>query len=92
MIETSSLHEVVSIIIRPNKFKMADGRGEEASAPKKQNWGYYEANVLLKYGPMKKYNGNYRRWVATRISGRTLPQNLMTKASTMKQHKLYNHA
>jgi len=59
-------------------FKMAGGCGEEASAQKNQNWGYYEAND----GPMKNYNGNYRRWVESRIFGRTLPQNLMTNAST----------
>ena len=49
-------------------------------------------NVQLKYGPNKKYNGNYRRWVESRIFERTLPQHLMTNANTMKEHKLYNHA
>ena len=52
--------EVVLIKIRPNTFKMADGCGEEASAQKNKNWGYYELNCLVEYGPMRKGNGNYR--------------------------------
>ena len=38
-------HKVVSILIRRNTFKMADGCREEASAQKTQNWGSYEAKV-----------------------------------------------
>ena len=48
-------------MVRPNTFKIADGCGEEASAQKNQNWGYCE--------PIKKYNGDYRRWVGSRIKG-----------------------
>ena len=32
---------------RPNKFKMADGCGKEASAQKNKNWGYYKAKCLV---------------------------------------------
>ena len=32
-------------MIKPNTFKLADGCGEEASAPK--NRGYYEAKCLV---------------------------------------------
>ena len=39
--------EVVSVMIRPNTFKMGDGCGEEASAQKNQNCGYYEAKCLV---------------------------------------------
>ena len=45
MIETP--REIVSIMIRPNTFKMADGSGEEASVQKNQNWGYYEAKCVV---------------------------------------------
>ena len=38
---------------------MADGFGEEAIGERIPNWGYYEANFLVKYGPMKKYNVSY---------------------------------
>ena len=41
----SLLHKAV--FTRPNTFKMADGCGEEASAEKNQNWGYYEAKCLV---------------------------------------------
>jgi len=34
-------------MIRPNTLKMADGCGEEATALKNQNWGYYEAKCLV---------------------------------------------
>ena len=33
---------VVSITVRPNKFKMVDGCQQEVGAQKNQNWGYYE--------------------------------------------------
>jgi len=34
-------------MIKPNTFKLANGCGEEASAPKNQNRGYYEAKCLV---------------------------------------------
>ena len=43
------------------------------------------SNVQFKYGPMKKYNGNYRQCAESRIFGRTLPQNVIkTVTSTIK--------
>ena len=38
---------LVSVIIRPNTFKMAGGCVEKASAQKNQNWVYYEAKSLV---------------------------------------------
>ena len=39
--------EVVSIMIRPNTFKMANRCGEEANAQENQNWSYYKAIWLV---------------------------------------------
>ena len=35
-------------VVRTNTFKMADRCGEEASAQKNKNWGYYESKWLVK--------------------------------------------
>ena len=63
-------------------------RSEQVSAQKKQKWGYYEATCLVEIWADQETQRHYRRWVGGRIFGTTLPQNLMTNASTMKQHKL----
>ena len=74
-------------MIRPNTFKMADGCAEEASAQKNQNWGYYEAKCLV-----EMWANEEMQWQLSamgrkqNIWGRTLLQNLMTNACTMKQH------
>ena len=71
--------EVVSIMIRPNTFKMADGCAEEASAQKNQNWGYYEAKCLVEMWAdeeiQRQLSAMGRNW--SRIFRRTLPENLM---------------
>ena len=54
--------QLVSIMIRPNTFKMVDAKMRRLPKISKIE-AIMRANVLLKYGPIKKYNGSYWRWV-----------------------------
>ena len=82
--------EVVSVMIRSNTFKMADGCGENASTQKNQNWGYYEAKCLLEIWADEEIQWQLSVMGRKQNIGRTLLQNLMKCKkimSTMKQHK-----
>ena len=53
-------HEVLSIMIRPNTFKMVDGCKEKASVQKNQNWGYFRATRVIEILADKEIQ---RQWV-----------------------------
>lgn len=70
---------LVSIVIRPNTFKIADGWQDEAIAQKNQNWGYYEGKCLVQIWADKEVQ---RQLLAMGKKQNiwenvTLPQNLM---------------
>ena len=52
-----------------------------------RTWPIMRPNVLLKYGPILRYNGSYSRWVESRIFGKTSPQNLTEAAASAIQNQ-----
>ena len=67
--------EGVSITIRPNAFKMADGWGKEASAQKNQNWSYHVAKCPVEIWADEEIQRQLS--AMCRIFGRTLQQNVI---------------
>ena len=65
---------------------MADGCGEEATAQKNQDWGYYEAKWWA--------DEEIQRQLSAMARNQNIWENIAAKLNDRceyKQHKLYNH-